>query len=255
MCDALTIAKQAGKIHDIERLKGKNGGRTRLSIGPKNLINWAFFVFMIKYPHKRIIWETSMDTVKIGAFLRELRKEKNLTQEQLAEVFNVSARTVSRWETGSNMPDISILVEIADYYQLDVREILNGERIAVISEDNGSNLKEIAEYADKEKEKLAVKARIYAIAGICSMFIYGLANAFGSADSIIRRLVASIAIILVYAALASSLIYTSSRLQTLQRKIKSKLRKNLVIVVVTILIGVILLFTLVPMLMIGSASV
>ena len=87
------------------------------------------------------------------------------------------------------------------------------------------------------------------------MFIYGLANAFGSADSIIRRLVASIAIILVYAALASSLIYTSSRLQTLQRKIKSKLRKNLVIVVVTILIGVILLFTLVPMLMIGSASV
>ena len=66
---------------------------------------------------------------------------------------------------------------------------------------------------------------------------------------------ASIAIILVYAALASSLIYTSSRLQTLQRKIKSKLRKNLVIVVVTILIGVILLFTLVPMLMIGSASV
>ena len=101
-----------------------------------------------------------MDTIKIGAFLRELRKEKNLTQEQLAEVFNVSARTVSRWETGSNMPDISILVEIADYYQLDVREILNGERIAVISEDNGSNLKEIAEYADKEKEKLAVKARI-----------------------------------------------------------------------------------------------
>ena len=65
-----------------------------------------------------------MDTIKIGNFLRELRKEKNLTQEQLADVFNVSARTVSRWETGSNMPDISILVEIADYYDLDVREIL-----------------------------------------------------------------------------------------------------------------------------------
>ena len=80
-----------------------------------------------------------MDTIKIGAFLRELRKEKNLTQEQLAEVFNVSARTVSRWETGSNMPDISILVEIADYYQLDVREILNGERNAVISEDKIGN--------------------------------------------------------------------------------------------------------------------
>ena len=42
----------------------------------------------------------SMDTKKIGAFLKQCRKEKNLTQEQLAEKFRVSARTVSRWETG-----------------------------------------------------------------------------------------------------------------------------------------------------------
>ena len=56
-----------------------------------------------------------MDTKKIGAFLKQCRKENNLTQEQLAEKFGVSARTVSRWETGSNMPDISILIELADY--------------------------------------------------------------------------------------------------------------------------------------------
>ena len=61
-----------------------------------------------------------MDTVKVGAFLRELRKEKNMTQEQLAEVFGITNRTVSRWETGSNMPDIGLLLEIADYYQLEV---------------------------------------------------------------------------------------------------------------------------------------
>ena len=47
-----------------------------------------------------------MDTKKIGAFLKQCRKENNLTQEQLAEKFGVSARTVSRWETGSNMPDL-----------------------------------------------------------------------------------------------------------------------------------------------------
>ena len=194
-----------------------------------------------------------MDTVKIGAFLRELRKEKNLTQEQLAEVFNVSARTVSRWETGSNMPDISILVEIADYYQLDVREILNGERAAELPQD-GSALKGVAEYADKETEKMAVRARIYAILGICGIVTYGIIKALGSTESIICRVIASISMILVYAALASSLIYTSGRLQTLQRKIKSKLKKNLVLIILTIVIGIILLFTLVPMLMIGSGS-
>ncbi|MBN2960344.1 MAG: helix-turn-helix transcriptional regulator, partial [Streptococcus gordonii] len=57
-----------------------------------------------------------MDQVKIGNFLKKLRKEKGITQEQLAEILNVSGRTVSRWETGNNMPDISILVDIADYY-------------------------------------------------------------------------------------------------------------------------------------------
>ena len=56
-----------------------------------------------------------MNQVKIGEFLRELRKEKGLTQEQLAEQFNISRRSVSRWETGSNMPDVGLLIEIADF--------------------------------------------------------------------------------------------------------------------------------------------
>ncbi|MFR0953039.1 MAG: helix-turn-helix domain-containing protein [Lachnospiraceae bacterium] len=63
-----------------------------------------------------------MDQVKIGNFLKKLRKEKGITQEQLAEILNVSGRTVSRWETGNNMPDISILVDIADYYDISIPE-------------------------------------------------------------------------------------------------------------------------------------
>ena len=51
-----------------------------------------------------------MDQIKIGAFLKTLRKEKNLTQEQAAEQLGVSNRTVSRWETGTNKPDIWNLV-------------------------------------------------------------------------------------------------------------------------------------------------
>jgi Predicted transcriptional regulators len=57
-----------------------------------------------------------------------LRKEKNLTQEQLAEQLGVSGRTVSRWETGNNMPDISLLVEIAEFYEVTIPELINGER-------------------------------------------------------------------------------------------------------------------------------
>ena len=58
-----------------------------------------------------------MDTKKIGQFLKFLRRENGFTQEELAEKLNVSSRTVSRWETGANMPDLSILMEIAELYQ------------------------------------------------------------------------------------------------------------------------------------------
>lgn len=69
-----------------------------------------------------------MNQVKTGEFLKQLRKKEGLTQEQLAEQFFVSGRTVSRWETGKNMPDLSILVELADFYNVDIREIIDGER-------------------------------------------------------------------------------------------------------------------------------
>lgn len=58
-----------------------------------------------------------MNQKNIGEFLKCLRKEKGLTQEQLAERFSVSSRTVSRWETGSNMPDVGMLVELADFFR------------------------------------------------------------------------------------------------------------------------------------------
>ena len=69
-----------------------------------------------------------MNQQKIGEFLKELRKQKGLTQEQFAEIVNVSNRTVSRWENGNNLPDLDILIEISDYYEIDLRELLNGEK-------------------------------------------------------------------------------------------------------------------------------
>ena len=52
-----------------------------------------------------------MDLMKIGRFLQDLRREKGITQEELAEKVGVARRTVSRWETGSNMPDLDILTQ------------------------------------------------------------------------------------------------------------------------------------------------
>ena len=113
-----------------------------------------------------------MDQVKIGSFLRELRKEKGFTQEQLAEKFGVSGRTVSRWENGNNMPDISILVELADYYNVDIRELIDGERK---SEDMDKQTKEIVEkvvdYTTEDKEQIIKKTLLWSRIGIVTLFL------------------------------------------------------------------------------------
>ena len=78
-----------------------------------------------------------MDQRKIGSFLKKLRNEKGLTQEQAGEQFNVSRRTVTRWETGANMPDLDVLVEIADFYDVDLRELFDGDLFLFYLFDGG----------------------------------------------------------------------------------------------------------------------
>jgi transcriptional regulator with XRE-family HTH domain len=114
-----------------------------------------------------------MDLVKVGAFLQTLRKEKGLTQEQLAEQVGVARRTVSRWETGSNMPDLDILLELADFYSVDLREILDGERK---SEQMNEELKEtvlqVADYSNEEKARLLKRMHWMFIAGLIGFIVF-----------------------------------------------------------------------------------
>jgi transcriptional regulator with XRE-family HTH domain len=119
---------------------------------------------------------SSMNQKNIGSFLKTLRKEKNLTQEQLAEQFNVSSRTVSRWETGSNMPDLSLLVELADFYNVDIREIIDGERKSEImnSEEKETLKLQLAKVKDACKimnHQLVKRLRIISIVGLCSIIV------------------------------------------------------------------------------------
>lgn len=191
-----------------------------------------------------------MDSIKIGEFLRTLRKEKNLTQQELAEKFMVSNRTISRWETGTNMPDISLLVEIADFFDVDIREIINGER-KLESEADSDAIQEIASYADNEKEKLAIKTRIYALAGLVSMILYVILTNFAP-DTVILGLIRSVALIMVYVALASSVIFTTERLQVLRRKYKGVLMAKLIPVILIIVGIIVVIIALAPFFLIGQ---
>ena len=98
-----------------------------------------------------------MDTVKTGRFISELRKEKNMTQQQMAEKLFVSDKAVSRWETGRGFPEIGILENIADLLDVSVSEIIRGERIAdVVSSKELTSITEESirlskEYIERKK--------------------------------------------------------------------------------------------------------
>ena len=108
-----------------------------------------------------------MDQRKIGSFLKELRKEKGLTQEQLAEKMSVSGRTVSRWETGSNMPDLAILIELSDLYDVDIRELLDGERKSEkMDQELKETIEKVADYSNEMKKRFAKFIHRFFIAGV-----------------------------------------------------------------------------------------
>ncbi len=117
-----------------------------------------------------------MDQKKIGKLLKELRNEKGLTQEQLAEIFNVSNRTVSRWENGNNMPDLDILIQISDYYEIDLRELLDGERKSEkMNKELETTVLKAVDYANSETEKYTKRVFWLLLTGavlwICSQII------------------------------------------------------------------------------------
>ena len=120
-----------------------------------------------------------MDQQKIGSFLKELRKEKNLTQEQLAEQLSVSGRTVSRWETGSNMPDISLLVELAEFYDVSIPEIIDGERKSeTMREEVKETALKLEDYTDMINDKIRKRLFALSILGIIGIVIFAIIEVF-----------------------------------------------------------------------------
>lgn len=70
-----------------------------------------------------------MDQIKIGKFISELRKEKNMTQKELALKLGITDRAVSKWENGRGMPDVSLLRKISEIFEISVNELLSAQRI------------------------------------------------------------------------------------------------------------------------------
>jgi len=181
-----------------------------------------------------------MEQKKIGNFLKNLRKEKGITQEMLAEKLNVSGRTVSRWETGNNMPDISLLIELAEFYDISIPEIVNGERK---NENMNEEVKEVAQtlsaYADFEKENLIKKIQSQSIIGVIALMIYCILDFWGMPEKhTLLRYLSSYSLTLVFVTPIMILFYTTGMIEK-ARKNRKISKFALIFVSCAIAIGVV----------------
>ena len=111
-----------------------------------------------------------MDLQKVGRFIAERRKIKNLTQEKLGELLDVTDSTISKWERGVNAPDISVLNKLSDILDVSVREILNGCKKEENSQPEEDNTLQNIEYYAKLTKLKYVKISSYIIVGMLMLF-------------------------------------------------------------------------------------
>lgn len=102
-----------------------------------------------------------MNQEKIGKFIAECRKERGMTQAALAEKLGITDRAVSKWENGKSMPDTSIMLELCSLLEINVNELLSGERLDMnqykeMAEENLMKLQEQEELANKKLLSLEV---------------------------------------------------------------------------------------------------
>ncbi len=114
-----------------------------------------------------------MDQVKIGKFIAECRKQKNLTQLQLAEKLYITDKAISKWERGISMPDSSIMLELCDILSISVNELLSGEKINT-EKENKKNEKLLLDMANELQQKnKAILNTMWVILAVCILGLLG----------------------------------------------------------------------------------
>ena len=106
-----------------------------------------------------------MDLIKIGEFIADCRKKKNLTQEQLAEKLYITDRAVSKWERGLSLPDADKMLDLCNILGINVNELLNGEKINMKDYEKKTDelLLELARQEELKNKKMIMDMYVLAI--------------------------------------------------------------------------------------------
>ena len=139
-----------------------------------------------------------MDQIKIGRFIAQRRKEKNLTQLQLAERLNITDRAVSKWENGRSLPDASVMLELCRELGISVNELLTGEVLVMenYNENSEKLLLEMVKQKEEADKSLLAAETILGIISVAVIVASALVAAYVNMPEYLRIIIVVAGVIL-----------------------------------------------------------
>lgn len=167
-----------------------------------------------------------MQLQKMGSFIKQLRVEKGKTQEEMAEDLNVSNKSISRWENGGNIAKVEDMLDIAEYFQISVDELIAGERKNETEPiDAKEELKNVACYIDKQNTQIIKQIHIRNIICLCTCFLAAMSmDAFIRFGNSYLGLLQILFLIITFGIIVWNYLYTSGFVTMLHECQKSNRR-------------------------------
>ena len=148
---------------------------------------------------------STVEQIKIGRFIAEVRKAQGLTQRQLADALSISDKTVSKWECGKGLPEVSLMLPLCDALHITVNDLLSGERVSAAdyqrkAEENMMDLiKENVE--NKRRMALSIVCGFITIIAVCSLVVLA---SFLALPTAVRILLIGLAVVTAVAGIAAA---------------------------------------------------
>ena len=140
-----------------------------------------------------------MNQMEIGKFIAELRKEKNMTQQELANKLNITDRAISHWENGRSIPDAGIMLELCKALDINVNELLSAKKImeAKYSERAEENLLEMRREIETLNKRILTLNKIIINLAIVIFVVIGFAATFIEMSMLIRNIIFAVDLVML----------------------------------------------------------
>ena len=144
-----------------------------------------------------------MDQIQIGKFIAKMRKSTNLTQKQLADALSISDKTVSKWECGKGLPDVSLMLPLCNMLNITVNDLLSGEKVsqADYQKKAEGNMMDLMKENEENRKRMALSiiTGVITIIAVCALIVIA---AFIDLPTIVRIILIVGAVVVAVAGIA-----------------------------------------------------